>query len=265
MRWCGCSPEIGFLAVGLLAVVLCGCGGAPPSAAMSYSAHTGQDHGSANFAFDFPMPANVFLGAWTRVVPPGSQGKGNDYPFALFCQEGEISFVSGNIGPPDWAYNANIMLFDASNAYLDDYTLVFADASYASDLDWVYVAWYLQGDGAQTSVTQYIKFIGSPNLVDNQVTQLVPGRWTPTRLLVGADPNRYAETTLYIMYARVYAMEQPPSEQQLKSFYSNAATPDPTAWADWPLVSADPSDVSGHGRNLVVHGAVTPGIAGPAL
>lgn len=243
----------------------CSGGGSSPNPSLQYAAHTGQDHGSVNFGFDSPLPDNYFLGAWTHVVPPGSGGKGNDYPFAVYCREGEISFVSGNMGPPAWAYNANIMLFDASGAYINDFTLVFADSSYAADVDWVYVGWHLRRAGSQTSVTQYVKFIGSANLVDNQVTELVPGTWTPTSLMLGSDPNRYADTTMYIAYARIYSMDVPPTAQELSAIYTSAATPDPTAWADWPLINGDPSDVSGHGRKLTVNGAVARGIVGPTL
>jgi len=242
----------------------CGGSGSAPNVAVQYAAHTGQDHGSVNFGFNSALPDNYFLGAWTHVVPPGSSRKGNDYPFAVLCREGEVSFVSGNIGPAEWAYNANIMLFDAAGAYINDYTLVFVDSSYATDVDWAYVAWHLRRSGSQTSVTQYVKFIGSANLVDSQVTELVPGTWSPTSLIVGADPSRYADTTMYIMYARVYSMDVPPTDQQLRAIYADAATPDPTAWADWPLIDGDPSDVSGHGRNLTVNGVVR-GIVGPKL
>jgi hypothetical protein len=49
----------------------------------------------------------------------------------------------------------------------------------------------------------------------------------------------------------------------VNAIYMQSATPDPSAWADWPLISGNPADVSGHGRNLTVNGAVAPGVAGP--
>lgn len=259
------GQQITVRGLGLLLTLGCGGSGSGNGADTPHATQTGQDHGSVHFRFDGPLPSNYFVGAWTHAVPPGSKGKGNDYPFAMYCQEGEVSFVSGNFGPSEWAYNANIMLFDSGGTYLGDFTLVFASSSYAVDVDWVYVGWHLQRSGGRTSVTQYLKFIGSPNLVDSRVTELVPGTWTPTQLLVGGDPARYADTTMYIMYARVYAMDVPPTDQQLATIYSQAATPDPAAWADWPLIDGGPTDLSGNGRDLSVDGAVVKGIAGPKL
>jgi hypothetical protein len=265
-RWIRIGRMLPCLLLLLIAATV-GCGGtsAAPNDEKQYSTQTGQDHGSVNFSFNSALPYNVFVGAWTHAVPPGSRGEGNDYPFVVLCQEGEVSLVSGNFGPSEWAYNANIMLFDPSGTYLGDYTLVFADASYAVDVDWVYVGWHFQRSGSQTSVTQYVKFVASPNLVDKRVTELVPGTWTPTGLLVGGDPTRYADTTMYMMYARVYAMDVPPTDQQLHAIYTQAATPDPAAWADWPLFDGAPADVSGNGRNLTVNGPVVRGVPGPKL
>ena len=234
------------------------------SAALN-ATETGQNHGSVNFSLDTAPPFDYFVGAWTHVLPPGSYGKGNDYPFAVPCQEGEVSFVSGNIGPTEWAYNANIMLFDAGQSYLGDFTLAFVAADYATDVDWVYVGWHFRRSGSQTSVTQYVKFIGSPDLVDSKVTETVPGTWTPTALQIGGDPIRYPETGMYMMYASLYAMDVPPTDEQLNAIYTRGATPDPSAWADWPLIEGNPADVSGHGRNLTVNGLVAKGLRGPTL
>jgi hypothetical protein len=235
-----------------------------PSAAL-YSTQTGQNHGSVNFSLDTAPPFDYFVGAWTHVVPPESGGKGNDYPFSAPCKEGEVSFVSGNIGPSEWAYNTNIMLFDTSQNYLGDFTLVFVAADYATDVDWVYVGWHFRRSSGQTSVTQYVKFIGSANLVDNKVTETVPGIWTPTALQVGGDPSRYPDTTMYIMYASLYATDVPPTDEQLNAIYTRGATPDPSAWAAWPLDDGNPADVSGHGHDLTVHGPVARGVQGPKL
>lgn len=262
----GPAPGPGGLVV-LLAALCSACGGSSPATAPggTSSTESGQDHGGANFTLGSAPPINYFVGAWTHVVPPTGDRKGNDYPFAVPCQEGEVSFVSGNMGAPDWAYNANIMLFDSSQTYLGDFTLVFADSTYATDVDWVYVGWHFQRSGSQTSVTQYVKFIASSNLVDNQVTELVPGTWTPTDLQVGSDPIRYPDTPMYIMYASLYAMDTPPSDEQVSAIYTRGATPDATAWGQWPLAGGDPSDISGHQRNLTVNGAIARGIPGPKL
>jgi len=254
----------------LLVVALPACGdpsaaGDAGTSAALYSSKTSQSHGSVNFSLDTPPPFDYFVGAWTHVLPPGSQGKGNDYPFAATCKEGEVSFVSGNIGTSQWVYNANIMLFDTAENYLGDFTLVFVAANYAIDVDWVYVAWHFRRSGDQTSVTQYVKFIGSPNLVDNRTTETVPGTWTPTALQIGGDPHRYPDTAMYIMYASLYATDVPPTDEQLKAIYTRGATPDPSAWADWPLIDGNPADVSGHGHTLTVNGPVAQGLQGPKL
>jgi hypothetical protein len=234
------------------------------ASATQFSTETAQAGGAVNFSLGTAPPYNYFVGAWTRVVPPmGSGVKGNDYPFTMYCQEGAIDFVSGNIATP-YLYNANIMTFDPSGNYITDYTVLTDDStSEATCRDWVYVGWHFQRVGTSTSVTQYVKYIGSANLVDRKITQTVPGNWTPTHLLVGGDPLRDPPTPMYLMYARIYAMDAPPTDQQVNAIYMHSATPDPTAWADWPLVGGDPSDVSGNGRNLTVNGAVTEGIVGP--
>jgi hypothetical protein len=82
---------------------------------------------------------------------------------------------------------------------------------------------------------------------------------------VGSDPVRSTDTAMYIMHARVYAMDTAPTAAQVSAIAVGSATPDTAAWADWPLVSGDPSDVSGHGRHLTVVGAVAPGVAGPLI
>jgi hypothetical protein len=43
----------------------------------------------------------------------------------------------------------------------------------------------------------------------------------------------------------------------LKVMPSRSVTPDTTAWIDWPLVSGNPADVSGHGRNLTIYGTIS--------
>lgn len=228
------------------------------------AAETGQQHGQAYLALDTAPPFNYFIGAWTHVVPlTGTGPKGNDYPFATFCQEGEVSFVSGNFATP-YNYNANIMTFDGSGKYIADYTLLLDNhTTEAMCRDWVYVAWHFQRMGGSTNVTQYVKYVGSPNLVDSLIAQSVPGDWTPLNLYVGTDPLRYATDPMYIMYARIYAMDVPPSPGQVQAIYMHSATPDTTAWADWPLLGGSVTDVSGHGRDLTVIGPVTAGIPGP--
>ena len=239
-------------------------GGATGATGVQYSAETGQNHGSVRFSLNSGPPYNYFIGAWTHAQPPmGSGTKGNDYPFEMFCQEGQVRFVSGNFYSP-YKYNANIMTFDQPGNYIADYTtLVDSTSTEASCRDWVYVGWHFRRNGANTTVTQYVKYVGSPNLVDSTVTGSVPGNWTPTRLNVGGDPVAYPGTSMYIMYARIYPMDTAPSASQANAIYMHSATPDPSAWADWPLIGGSPADVSGHGRNLTVNGAVTAGVAGP--
>jgi hypothetical protein len=234
------------------------------SGGTQYSTETAQQDGAVDLSLESAPPYNYFIGAWTHVVPPmGSGVKGNDYPFAMYCQEGEVSFVSGNFATPFY-YNANIMTFDAKGRYIDDYTvLVDGFATEAMCRDWVYVGWHFQRMGTSTSVTQYVKYVGSANLVDSKITQTVPGTWTPSRLQVGSDPVHAPSTPMYIMYARIYAMDTPPTDEEVDAISMHSATPDPTAWADWPLVDGDPSDVSGNGRNLTVNGAVGQGVLGP--
>ncbi len=231
---------------------------------VAVATETGQDHGQAYLSLDAAPPYNYFIGAWTHVEPPiGSGPKGNDYPFAVFCQEGEVSFVSGNFASP-YNYNANIMTFDSAGNYINDYTF-FADPNSTEAIcrDWVYVGWHFQRTGGSTSVTQYVKYVGSSNVVDSTIVQSVPGDWTPTRVCVGTDPIRYPDTPMYIMYARIYALDVPPSAAEVQAIYLHSATPDATAWADWPLVAGNPADVSGHGRDLTVTGTIAPGIPGP--
>ncbi len=239
-------------------------GGSVGSSGVQYSAETGQNHGSVRFSINSGPPYNYFIGAWTHVRPPmGSGTKGNDYPFEMYCQEGQVSFVSGNFNAP-YKYNANIMTFDGRGNYIADYTtLVDSTTTESICRDWVYVGWHSRRNGANTTVTQYVKYVGSSNLVDSTVTGNVSGNWTPTHLNVGGDPERYPETSMYIMYARIYAMDTAPSAAQVNAIYMHSTTPDSSAWADWPLVSGSPTDVSGHGRNLTVNGAVTAGVAGP--
>jgi len=234
------------------------------STGVQYSAETGQNSGSVRFSINSGPPYNYFIGAWTHVQPPiGSGTKGNDYPFEMYCQEGQVSFVSGNFNSP-YKYNANIMTFDQRGSYIADYTtLVDATTTESSCRDWVYVGWHCRRIGGNTTVTQYVKYVGSSNLVDSTVTGNVPGNWTPTRLNVGGDPARYPGTPMYIMYARIYPMDTAPSAAQVSAIYMHSATPDPSAWADWPLIGGNPADVSGHGRNLTVNGSVTAGVAGP--
>ena len=237
--------------------------GGSGGATIGRSTETGLNHGSGYFSIKVDQLSNFFIGAWTHAQPPmGSGPKGNDYPFAAYCKEGEVSFVSGNFNAP-YRYNANIMTFDQGGAYIADYT-GFTDISTneATCRDWVYVGWHLQRNGTATNVTQYVKYLGSSNLVDNTMTEKVPGNWTPTSIWVGSD-DRWPDTSMYIMYARIYAMETAPTAAQVSAIYTRSATPDSTAWADWPLTGGDPADVSGHGRNLIVNGTVKVGIAGP--
>jgi hypothetical protein len=241
-----------------------GVGGSSGASGVNYSAETGQDHGNVRFSANSGPPSNFFIGAWTHVQPPmGSGTKGNDYPFEMYCQEGQVSFVSGNFNSP-YKYNANIMTFDQRGSYIADYTtLVDATTTEAACRDWVYVGWHCKRNGSSTTVTQYVKYVGSSNLVDSTVTGSVPGTWTPTRLNVGGDPARYPGTPMYIMYARIYAMDTAPSASQVSAIAMHSATPDSSAWADWPLVGGSPTDVSGPGPKLTVNGAVTAGVAGP--
>ena len=228
------------------------------------STETGRNHGSVNFSINSGPPYNYFIGAWTHVQPAmGSGPKGNDYPFEMYCQEGQVSFVSGNFNAP-YHYNANIMTFDQAGRYLADYTtLVDAKTNEATCRDWVYVGWHFLRNGTNTTVTQYVKYVRSSQLVDSTVTGSVPGNWTPTHLNVGGDPARYPATPMYIMYARIYAMDAAPTASQVSAIYTHSATPDASAWGDWPLIAGNPADVSGHGRSLTVNGAVAAGVAGP--
>ncbi|HJX62389.1 MAG TPA: hypothetical protein VJ860_00380 [Polyangia bacterium] len=252
------------LAFVLAAAVVRSACSAGSSGAVQYSTETGQNYGSVNFSINSGPPYNYFIGAWTHVQPPmGSGTKGNDYPFEMYCQEGQVGLVSGNFDSP-YQYNANVMTFGQSGGYIADYTtLVDPTTNEATCRDWVYVGWHFLRDGANTAVTQYVKYVGSSNLVDSTITASVPGNWTPTHLNVGGDPMRYPGTPMYIMYARIYAMDAAPTASQVNAIYMQSATPDPSAWADWPLISGNPADVSGHGRNLTVNGAVAPGVAGP--
>ena len=252
------------LAFVLAAAVVSSACSAGSSGAVQYSTETGQNYGSVNFSINSGPPYNYFIGAWTHVQPPmGSGTKGNDYPFEMYCQEGQVGLVSGNFDAP-YQYNANVMTFGQSSGYIADYTtLVDPTTNEATCRDWVYVGWHFLRDGANTAVTQYVKYVGSSNLVDSTITASVPGNWTPTHLNVGGDPMRYSGTPMYIMYARIYAMDAAPTASQVNAIYMQSATPDPSAWADWPLISGNPADVSGHGRNLTVNGAVAPGVAGP--
>jgi hypothetical protein len=237
------------------------------------------------------LGADFYIGAWTRVDEPiGFAVNSNDYPFVMPCAETVngarqlILTISGNIGydagAGSWAYNQNI----TSNS--GDYSTIYVHAdrfpSYpAGQPDesamrgWVYAAWHFKRSSEGTIVNQFLKF-GVDGAVIRTPQDIVDGTGvfsepmpppspeyaTPVSVCVGGGPRGWGK--LYMQYAKAYRMAEAPTEEEVDAI-SRRTSPDPQAWADWPLVGADLRDVSGHGRDLAMVGNAYPGPAGPAF
>jgi hypothetical protein len=234
---------------------------------------------------------DFYVGAWTRVLEPmGYPQNSNDYPFIIPCaqsvggQSQLILTISGNIGydggAGSWAYNQNITsnTGDYSTVYVHPGRFEGYPAGRPDEADmrgWVYVAWHFARSAAGTVVNQYCKFgpsgavIRSPvdvidgtGVFDGSAPSPLPEYATPLAICVGGGDRGWATT--YMQYAKVYLMGQAPSAAEVDAI-SRRTSPDPAAWADWPLAGGDLSDVSGHGRDLVMRGSAYPGPDGPAL
>ncbi|MBK8476044.1 MAG: hypothetical protein IPL39_06935 [Opitutaceae bacterium] len=212
-------------------------------------------------------PTDCYIGCWTHVVAPvGAGQKGNDYPFVIECSEsvaGEPQLnilVSGNmgydLGAGSWYYNQNIM------TNTGDHVTWYAHGDEAAFRGWVYNAWHFQRIGANTKATQFLKVgIDGPMEITSQ--EILPNETcTPSAVHVGGGPR--CSGNVYLQYAKIYTMTTAPSVAQAEAI-ALRRIPDPTAWADWPLLGGAVSDTSGHGRHLTVEGSVAPGILGPLL
>jgi hypothetical protein len=237
------------------------------------------------------LGTDFYIGAWTRVVEPeGHRFNSNDYPFVLPCSEtvggvGQLILtISGNIGYDEgagsWAYNQNI------TTNTGDYSVVYVrtdglprypagQPDEAAMRGWVYAAWHFKRSAQGTLVSQYLKFgpSGAAALVARDAvdgtggfTEFLPPPApeyaTPVSICVGGGPRGWGR--LHMQYAKVYRMEEPPTEAEVDAIALNTS-PDPRAWADWPLVGAGLKDVSGHGRDLAMTGQAYPGPAGPSF
>lgn len=212
-------------------------------------------------------PADSYWGCWTHVVAPvGAGQKGNDYPFVIECSETVANepqlniMVSGNMGYDEgagsWCYNQNIM------TNTGDHVTWYAHGDEAAFRGWVYNAWHFQRIGPNTKATQYLKVgIDGPMEITSQ--EILPNEaCTPIAVHVGGGPR--CSGNVYLQYAKIYAITTAPSEAQAEAL-ALRRTPDPAAWADWPLLGGTLADVSGHGRHLTVEGNVHQGELGPLL
>ncbi len=241
------------------------------------------EYGAASPGSDF------YIGAWTHTVEAmGIQtGTGNDYPFVSSCSEtvsGEAQLlltISGNIGYDamlgTYMYNQNITTNtgDYSVAYIDpgEYGVA-GQPDEATMRGWVYVAWHYRRTAAGTEVKQYTKFgPAGPVILSAESTIDGTGGWPPaetptpefcTPLSISLGGGDRANGRMYMQYAKVYAMTEAPTLDEVNSIALMTA-PDTAAWADWPLVGGSMIDVSGNGRDLIKKGSPTSGISGPEL